>query len=119
MRNNDYKRTRENCSTVVRNNLWAMSLVAENTPSVFLFHTIRALLLVVSVYINVNYTRWILCAIENHQTIELTIMLIVGITFVFILCNLLLSLYNNILFPQKQIDIGSKIRTTSYGKYHG
>lgn len=110
MKNNDCIRTRENCSTIFRNNLWAMSLVAENAPSVFIFHAIRTLLLIVSVYININYTRWILCAIENHQTIEPTITLIVGITFIFILCNLFLSLYNNILLPQKQIDIGSRIR---------
>lgn len=92
------------------NNIWILSLIAQYAPSVFVYQIIKILISIVTAYVNVNFTRWILNCVENKSTLQPVILLILSMAGVFIASNLLLALYNIILLPQKQIDVGSRIR---------
>lgn len=101
---------------VLGNIFWLLRYTYIYAPVLFWDKLIRIPIAVISTYINVNLTYWILNKIESGRDISRVIIMIVGIFSFFIVSNFIIAFLDNAIVPQKAIDLSSKMREDIIGK---
>lgn len=96
--------------TVMKNFGWILKLIIKYSPGLFLDKMIRIPISILSTYFSVNLTRWILDRIQMDMELTSIIVFIFLVFSYFISTNLILSALSILWVPQKQIDLGYKIR---------
>lgn len=104
------KTPRQSFGHVVKNNFWILKFVFKYAPTLILDKIIRIPIGVISSYISVNMTRWILDSVEVSTEFSSIILMIVAIFSFYIGANLIMALFNYCVLPQKQINLNAHMR---------
>lgn len=95
---------------VVSNNFWIMKFIFKYAPTLVWDKIIRIPISVLTTYINVNLTYWILNKIECSVDILPVIIMIVGIFSFYIITNCIMAIFSCVIIPQKSINLSQHIR---------
>ena len=102
--------------SVVKNFGWILKRVIKYSPGLILDKLISIPVLVMSSYINVNLTRWILERVQSDMKLNSIILFVIFIFSFFIITNLIFAVLSIFWVPQRQIDFGYRMREEVFNK---
>lgn len=102
--------------SVVKNFGWILKRVIKYSPGLILDKIIRIPISVLSSYISINLSRWILDRVQSDMELNSIIFFIIFIFSFFIITNLIFAVLNILWIPQKQIDFGYRMREEVFNK---
>lgn len=90
--------------------MWIVKFIIKYAPTLICDKIIRIPISILTTYINVNLTYWILNSIDVSDDVSSVIMLIVAIFSFYIITNCVMVIFSCIILPQKAINLGEHIR---------
>ena len=102
--------------SVVKNFGWILKRVIKYSPGLILDKLISIPVLVMSSYINVNLTRWILERVQSDMKLNSIILFVIFIFSFFIITNLIFAVLSIFWVPRRQIDFGYRMREEVFNK---
>lgn len=95
---------------VIKNFGWILKRIIKYSPGLLVDKIIRIPVSVLSTYFSVNLAHWILDRVQMEMNLSSIIVFVISIFSFFIITNLILSILSILWVPQKQINLGYKIR---------
>ena len=106
----------ESIFSVVKNFGWILKRVIKYSPGLILDKIIRIPISVLSSYISINLSRWILDRVQSDMELNSIIFFVIFIFSFFIITNLIFAVLSIFWVPQRQIDFGYRMREEVFNK---
>ena len=106
----------ESIFSVVKNFGWILKRVIKYSPGLILDKIIRIPISVLSSYISINLSRWILDRVQSDMELNSIIFFVIFIFSFFIITNLIFAVLSIFWVPQRHIDFGYRMREEVFNK---